>query len=246
MTDEPTTHDSEETSPSCAARSTTCRPALEAISSGGVDAVVVGTAGAGAGLHAGQRGPPVPRHRREMGEGAATVSDNGVVLFANEHFAELLGPGPRHLIGGSLTHYFGRASTATSWPTCSSTAGGGDAACRASPHGRRAEPDAGPGGRDRPRPGRRPGAMRAGVTDLTTKKRIDEQIALAAARDLQAAPQPASGARGQRRPRAGPGRCRDGPRPGAVQRARKPIARTSPRARRWIGELASTTRSSPE
>jgi len=242
MTDGPMTHDSED--PAELRRQIhDLQAALGAISSGGVDAVVVGPAGEEQVYTLDSADRPYRVIVENMGEGAATVSDNGVVLYANDRFAELLDRERASLIGGRLTLFFGEGHRDIVAELFSTAAG----------ETRRAELHL-TGAGQKPVPVLvsvtgldMDGALVrcAMVTDLTTKKRVDEQVALAAARDLQ-----------RRHNQEVAREVNDALVQGLVaaemaldledhERARALISRTSARARRWIGELVDEDRLKP-
>jgi len=79
------------------------RAALEAIRRGGIDAVVLpGPQGENLyTLTSADR--PYRVLVEEMGEGAATLSEHGIVLYANKRFADLLGRDRADLLGRDLT-----------------------------------------------------------------------------------------------------------------------------------------------
>ena len=79
------------------------RAAMEAIRRGGIDAVVLpGPQGENLyTLTSADR--PYRVLVEEMGEGAATLSEHGIVLYANKRFADLLGRDRADLLGRDLT-----------------------------------------------------------------------------------------------------------------------------------------------
>jgi PAS domain-containing protein len=79
--------------------------ALTAISSGGVDAVVIGEPEAEQIYTLTSADRPYRVIVEEMGEGAATVSENGVILFANPQLATFLGVARDSMIGRDLGDY---------------------------------------------------------------------------------------------------------------------------------------------
>jgi PAS domain S-box-containing protein len=79
--------------------------ALTAISSGGVDAVVVGAPEEEKVYTLASADRPYRVIVEEMGEGAATVSANGVILFANPQLADFLGVERDSMIGRDLSEY---------------------------------------------------------------------------------------------------------------------------------------------
>jgi len=81
--------------------------ALTAISSGGVDAVVIGEPEAEQIYTLTSADRPYRVIVEEMGEGAATVSENGVILFANPQLAKFLGVSRDSMIGRDLADYVG-------------------------------------------------------------------------------------------------------------------------------------------
>lgn len=84
---------------------TALREALAAVAGGGVDAVVVGEPGQEQvyTLHNADR--PYRVIVESMGEGSATVSADGVVLFANRQLAALLGVEHDVLLGHDFNNY---------------------------------------------------------------------------------------------------------------------------------------------
>jgi len=84
--------------------------ALEAISSGGVDAVVVGPPGEEQVYTLESADRPYRVIVENMGEGSATISENGAVLFANARFGELMGQDRDSLLGKNLERFFDEAS----------------------------------------------------------------------------------------------------------------------------------------
>lgn len=84
---------------------TALREALAAVAAGGVDAVVVGEPGDERvyTLHNADR--PYRVIVESMGEGSATVSENGIVLFANRQLAALLGMGHDVLLGRDFNNF---------------------------------------------------------------------------------------------------------------------------------------------
>jgi PAS domain S-box-containing protein len=79
--------------------------ALGAISSGGVDAVVIGEPEAEQIDTLTSADRPYRVIVEEMGEGAATVSESGVILFANPQLATFLGVERDTMIGRDLADY---------------------------------------------------------------------------------------------------------------------------------------------
>ena len=79
--------------------------ALSAISSGGVDAVVIGGPDAEQIYTLTSADRPYRVIVEEMGEGAATVSENGVILFANPQLANFLGVERDGMIGRDLADF---------------------------------------------------------------------------------------------------------------------------------------------
>ena len=92
--------------------------ALQAIRSGGIDSVIVGPPGAE------QIHPIMGADRsyraivEEMGEGAAAVSERGIVLYVNRQLADLLGRDPPRSSGPQRSSCSGRR-TGTSSRGCS-------------------------------------------------------------------------------------------------------------------------------
>jgi PAS domain S-box-containing protein len=78
---------------------------LTAISSGGVDAVVMGNPEQEQVYTLTSADRPYRVIVERMGEGAATVSERGVVLFANPQLAHFLGIGRDTMIGRDITDY---------------------------------------------------------------------------------------------------------------------------------------------
>jgi PAS domain S-box-containing protein len=79
--------------------------ALTAIGSGGVDAVVIGAPEAEQIYTLTSADRPYRVIVEEMGEGAATVSESGVILFANPQLANFLGVDRDSMIGRDLADY---------------------------------------------------------------------------------------------------------------------------------------------
>jgi PAS domain S-box-containing protein len=79
--------------------------ALTAISVGGVDAVVIGEPEAEQVYTLTSADRPYRVIVEEMGEGAATVSESGVILFANPQLARFLGVERDSMIGRDLSEY---------------------------------------------------------------------------------------------------------------------------------------------
>ena len=79
--------------------------ALRAISSGGVDGVVLGGAGEERVYTLTSADRPYRVIVESMGEGAATVAESGVILFANTQLATFLGVERDSMIGRDLTAY---------------------------------------------------------------------------------------------------------------------------------------------
>jgi PAS domain S-box-containing protein len=85
---------------------------LGAISSGGVDAVVMGNPEQEQVYTLTSADRPYRVIVERMGEGAATVSARGVILFANPQLANFLGIDRDSMIGRDITAYVGRAQQA--------------------------------------------------------------------------------------------------------------------------------------
>ncbi|MEO7350905.1 MAG: PAS domain-containing protein [Marmoricola sp.] len=79
--------------------------ALTAISSGGVDAVVIGEPNAEQVYTLTSADQPYRVIVERMGEGAATVSERGVILFANPQLALFIGIDRDAMIGRDITDY---------------------------------------------------------------------------------------------------------------------------------------------
>ena len=79
--------------------------ALQAISSGGVDGVVVGPADQERVYTLSSADRPYRVIVESMGEGAVTVSQSGVILFANSQLARLLGVERDSMVGRDLSAY---------------------------------------------------------------------------------------------------------------------------------------------
>jgi PAS domain S-box-containing protein len=79
--------------------------ALTAISSGGVDAVVIGAPEQEQVYTLTSADRPYRVIVERMGEGAATVSERGVILFANPQLASFLGVDRDAMIGRDITEY---------------------------------------------------------------------------------------------------------------------------------------------
>ena len=113
-----------------------------------------------------------------MGEGAATVSERGVILFANPQLASFLGVDRDSMIGRDLTAYVGEAPARRSWPTCSIAEADGDPT---RPSSRSIDAD----GRPRSRSSSPPPTSTSTaslvrclvLTDLTMQKQIEQQLA---------------------------------------------------------------------
>jgi PAS domain S-box-containing protein len=80
---------------------------LDAIGSGGVDAVIVGSADQEQVYTLTSADRPYRVIVESMGEGAATVSESGVILFANPQLARFLGVDRDSMIGQDLASYVG-------------------------------------------------------------------------------------------------------------------------------------------
>ena len=79
------------------------RSAVDSIRSGGVDAIMVGELLDERVYTLSSADRPYRVILDEMGEGAATVSERGVLLYANRRFAALLGWDPGELVGTDVT-----------------------------------------------------------------------------------------------------------------------------------------------
>src|SRR5680860_268852 len=79
--------------------------ALSAISNGGVDAVVMGEPEQEQVYTLANADRPYRVIVERMGEGAATVSELGVILFANPRLAQFAGVERDSLIGRDITEY---------------------------------------------------------------------------------------------------------------------------------------------
>lgn len=79
--------------------------ALTAISSGGVDAVVLGAPENEQVYTLTNADRPYRVIVEKMGEGAATVSESGVILFANPRLAQFVGIDRDSLVGHDITEY---------------------------------------------------------------------------------------------------------------------------------------------
>jgi PAS domain S-box-containing protein len=86
---------------------------LTAISSGGVDAVVMGNPEQEQVYTLTSADRPYRVIVERMGEGAATVSEGGVILFANPQLAHFLGIDRDTMIGRDITDYVGNAERET-------------------------------------------------------------------------------------------------------------------------------------
>lgn len=80
---------------------------LGAISSGGVDAVIVGEPESEQVYTLTSADRPYRVIVESMGEGAATVSEGGIILFANTQLARFLGVEPDSMVGRDLADYAG-------------------------------------------------------------------------------------------------------------------------------------------
>ena len=78
---------------------------VHAIGSGGVDGVVVGVPGQESVYTLSSADRPYRVIVESMGEGAVTVSDSGVILFANSQLAAFLGVERDSMIGHDITAY---------------------------------------------------------------------------------------------------------------------------------------------
>ena len=85
---------------------------LSAISSGGVDAVIVGAADQEQVYTLTSADRPYRVIVESMGEGAATVSERGVILFANPQLARFLGVERDTMTGRDLADYVGESHQA--------------------------------------------------------------------------------------------------------------------------------------
>ena len=83
--------------------------ALTAISSGGVDAVVLGSPENEQVYTLTNADRPYRVIVEKMGEGAATVSESGVILFANPRLAQFIGVERDTMIGRDITAYVDEA-----------------------------------------------------------------------------------------------------------------------------------------
>jgi len=206
---------------------------LDAISSGGVDAVVMGNPEQEQVYTLTSADRPYRVIVERMGEGAATVSARGVILFANPQLAHFLGIDRDSMIGRDITDYVGDAEQKALSELLVTEAS----------ETRRSELtlEGHPGGAEVPVLVASTALDLDGVlvrclvfTDLTMQKRIEQQLAEASAQ-----------AERQRVARE----VNDTIVQGLVtaemaldlerfSEARTAIARTSHQARRWIGELA--------
>lgn len=81
------------------------RAVLEAIQSGGVDAVITGDAGSEQIYTLVSADRPYRAMIERMNEGALTVSERGVILYANQCFAQMLGRSPPSLVGTPVSEH---------------------------------------------------------------------------------------------------------------------------------------------
>src|SRR6478609_8017116 len=81
------------------------RETLEAITSGGVDAIVVDGPLGPQVLHLESLDRPFRTFVERMQEGALTVALDGTILFANDYFARLVGRPADTLVGTSLVEF---------------------------------------------------------------------------------------------------------------------------------------------
>lgn len=206
--------------------------ALAAIGSGSVDAILIGEPEKGRVYTLESADRPYRVIVESMGEGAATVSERGVILFANPQLARIVGVARDSMVGRDITSYVGEEQQSA----LASLLGPKEAETRraeltiARPDGTDvpflvAETDLDIDG----------GLVRCLVlTDLTMHKRIERQVAEDAAQAVR-----------QRVARE----MNDTIVQGLVAAemsldlerfadARQAISRTSEQARRWIGELA--------
>lgn len=79
---------------------------LDAIRNGEVDAVVVGTAGDGQIFTLQNADRPYRFLVEQMKEGAITLSEDGVILYGNPRFAEILGLPLEKIVGSNFRHFF--------------------------------------------------------------------------------------------------------------------------------------------
>ena len=181
--------------------------ALNAISGGGVDAVVIGEPDAEQVYTLTSADRPYRVIVEEMGEGAATVSESGVILFANPQLASFLGVDRDSMIGRDLADYvaedqhaalvnlLGASSTATRRAELQ-VAGSDGGRCRSMSRPPTSTSTA--------------SLVRCLVlTDLTMQKLVERELA----EEVDAARAAARGGGGQRHHRPGPGGCGDGARP---------------------------------
>jgi phosphoserine phosphatase RsbU/P len=78
--------------------------ALDAVRAGGVDAVVVSGVTGESLYTLTSTDRPYRVLVEQMGQGAATFSESGIVLYANQRFADLIGHDRARLPGQDLTH----------------------------------------------------------------------------------------------------------------------------------------------
>ena len=197
--------------PSCVEQIAYLQEALAAISSGGVDAVVLGSPENEQVYTLTNADRPYRVIVERMGEGAATVSERGVILFANPRLAQFLGIERDSMIGRDLTTYVDAGAAGRSHVPARDR-GDRDAAGRAHARGTRRQrrPGAGRGHGHRPRRSARPVPGLHGPDDAEARR-------APGGRGRRTGRAAAGRARGQRHHRAGSRDRGDGSRPRALR-----------------------------
>lgn len=213
--------------------------ALTALRSGGVDAVVLGDAdGSGtAGIHTLSGADRPYRTIVEcMGEGAATVTSDGMVVFANRQLGVLLGFDAGTMVGADVTTYVGEGHRAVLGELLATEPG----------ETRRAELAlTTQAGSEVPVLVAATALDVAGslvrclvVTDLTEQKRMERELAVESARAQQRAERQRVAHEVNDTIVQGLVTAEMMLDLDQVEKARRVIAAISDQARRWIGELA--------
>lgn len=208
---------------------------LSAISSGGVDAVVVGDADNEQVYTLTSADRPYRVIVESMGEGAATVSENGVILFANPQLARFLGVDRDTMVGHDLAAYVGEGHQAALASLLAESSTGT----------RRAELlITGADGTDVSFLAAATDIDLDGVlvrclvlTDLTTQKLVEHQRAAQVAEEVARAERQRVAAEVNDTIVQGLVAAEMALDLGQVEHARALVADTSTHARRWIGEL---------
>lgn len=209
---------------------------LSAISSGGVDAVVVGDADHEQVYTLTSADRPYRVIVESMGEGAATVSESGVILFANVQLARFLGVDRDTMVGRDLAAYVGEGHQQAL----------ASLLAESSTETRRAELlVTGADGTDVPFLAAATDIDLDGVlvrclvlTDLTTQKLVEQQRAAQVAQEVARAERQRVAAEVNDTIVQGLVAAEMALDLGQVEHARDLVASTSNHARAWIGELA--------